>query len=162
MKRIFVFLAIIPLFFTAMSQSGSPSIEVWETNVASGNDKVDEYEISWTIGQLIGNVEGKEYSLVSPVNSSVLLDVTEDLTKQLMAVKLYPNPANEQVTVDFKKMMQNVTIVICNINGEVVLEKEYSGNSIDISTSTLSNGLYFIKAIHGAKEVAIKKVVIQH
>ncbi len=159
MKKGFLFLVVVFFYFSAISQN----VEMWEVNVASNSQQVDNMSIDWTIGQLLVDLTGDEVSLISNINSgSVLVDIKEDVEHQLMYVKLYPNPASNEVNLDFDKLVNNVKICVCNINGAVVLEKQYSGTKLSISTEQIPDGMYFIKAFDGRTEIAKQKVIIQH
>jgi hypothetical protein len=79
---------------------------------------------------------------------------------------IYPNPAGNQTTVAFNMVEKNnVTVAIYDVLGHLVstevqnntFEKGY--NTINLNTSALSNGIYYISLdVNGAKET--KKVII--
>jgi len=58
-------------------------------------------------------------------------------------VSLYPNPANNSITIE--NVMQISNISIYNTLGQKVYEDNFSKNKIIIDISNLNNGLYFLK-----------------
>jgi len=72
----------------------------------------------------------------------------------LQGVSLYPNPAGNTITLDFKGFTgQMVRTEIIDVNGQVVLKKELgsviSGTQKGITVSNLSPGNYFVKVYSG-------------
>lgn len=64
------------------------------------------------------------------------------------AVKIYPNPAKDQLTLDFGSMLnEKVVLRVSNMIGELLLEKEIPANSnrqYQLSLGELSNGSYVL------------------
>ncbi len=80
-------------------------------------------------------------------------------------VKLSPNPVLNQLQVNFKTAIaENTVIKVLNSLGQTVRKvdagKVNAGN-INISTASLSNGLYTVQLISGGKKVASQKMVKQ-
>ena len=72
-------------------------------------------------------------------------------------ISMYPNPAVDQLTVNFKKAD---FIELSNAIGEVLDTENVKGSgSIDLNTSKLSNGLYFVKLKEGQNS-SVKKLMI--
>lgn len=70
---------------------------------------------------------------------------TNDISKELNDFKIYPNPASDQITLEFKdERSKNIRIV--NAVGQVVrtlgsIKKAF----IDVSITDLEDGLYYVK-----------------
>jgi len=60
-------------------------------------------------------------------------------------VKVYPNPATENITVEH---LEGGTLSIVNVNGIVVLEQNITSDKAIIDVSRLANGVYFLKAVN--------------
>ena len=79
-----------------------------------------------------------------------------DITK----VKVYPNPASDQLTVDvnFNKE-QSLTLRLVNLLGEVVYEATYNNNDLQyvntIDVSQLPNGAYFLQVNNSTYKVEV-------
>jgi len=71
-----------------------------------------------------------------------------ELTKQLTSIQIYPNPAKDYVTFDYRlpEYMQSATITVVDITGKVILNvnlNTYEGQYL-WDTRIIKNGLYFI------------------
>jgi len=87
-------------------------------------------------------------------------------TSQSMDFLLFPNPARENVFVEFENNRLPYSIVIINTNGQTLFNNEYSnGNSTMSATgkmidiSNFNEGVYFIKILY-KDNVITKKLVI--
>ncbi len=64
--------------------------------------------------------------------------------KQVIPVKIYPNPATDNI---FVENLQDGNIVISNVNGAVVLDQIINNNKTEINISSLTPGIYIMKTI---------------
>jgi len=80
-------------------------------------------------------------------------------------IKIYPNPANHTVTIDYKFPYEtnNALIEIYNIMGHKVINQRLENNNgkININLSNLSNGLYFIIFVVNNNIVSTEKLLIE-
>jgi hypothetical protein len=61
---------------------------------------------------------------------------------------IYPNPANENITISLSKPANNVAIEVYDMYGKLLTaEVNKSGKQFDLNTSTFASGAYFIKLI---------------
>ncbi|MFK7771684.1 MAG: T9SS type A sorting domain-containing protein [Saprospiraceae bacterium] len=61
-------------------------------------------------------------------------------------VKIYPNPFSDFVFLDLEKNIAELTIEVSNSIGQILQTNQFQNISqIEIPTSTLSNGIYFLK-----------------
>ncbi len=87
---------------------------------------------------------------------------------ELPSLKVYPNPANDLVTVDLastiNKSENNATLQIMDIAGKIISKEKLSQqqSSVSVTTSTFSSGLYFavLKTTNGI--VAKNKFLVAH
>jgi len=76
-------------------------------------------------------------------------------------ISIYPNPVNDELTIDLNPDMEDVMIEITNVNGEVVLRNQYSNNkTLKLDVSVLSPGVFVVKIV-GEKGVVSAKIIIQ-
>lgn len=69
----------------------------------------------------------------------------------------YPNPAEGNVTIDFRKLDATpVRIVICNLLGQTVLSKEVNSLQETIDLSRLRTGMYQLQAFDSSKRLVYK------
>ena len=65
-------------------------------------------------------------------------------------ILVYPNPANSDISVKFKNLMENGTLKIISLTGQTVFEKQhFSGTDFSFDVSYLSAGLYLIQVSDG-------------
>lgn len=78
-------------------------------------------------------------------------------------VRVYPNPADEQVTLDFNDMATYHDVVITDVLGNIVRTFSHSDSGIlRISTADLKEGIYFIRVRNDLEWISTLKVAITH
>jgi PKD repeat protein len=73
-------------------------------------------------------------------------------------IKVYPNPANNIITIETSSLNKNEDISIYSIQGELLLQQPILLAKTNVDISTLAKGLYFIK-VKAEKGLAVKKFV---
>src|SRR5690554_675186 len=72
--------------------------------------------------------------------------LTED---EILPFYIYPNPFTNQITIDFIQNLKDVTLVLYNVNGQVI--KNQKVNQVDQTSyemkvsNSLSNGVYILE-----------------
>lgn len=59
------------------------------------------------------------------------------------SLRIYPNPANNAITVDSAKTIESIAIV--NLLGQEVISKNTNSESVTLDISSLQNGVYILK-----------------
>ncbi len=83
------------------------------------------------------------------------------------ALKVFPNPGNEMVTIDCSKYrevsQENFTLRVCDMQGRRVLEKKIRPeiDQIQLTTSIWKPGIYFFSLSEGNRLIANSKVIIK-
>lgn len=106
---------------------------------------------------------GGSNGLLLKWNPSVTLSpvgINESLISDI-SFHVFPNPANEFVTVECTTGSKVDMITVSNILGEEILSVSYKSNQSVIPVSNLPDGIYFI-SIRSEHLIATKKIVIQH
>jgi hypothetical protein len=87
----------------------------------------------------------------------------KELRKANVPVRVYPNPATDNVTVDITGFKgETVNVSIYNSSGIQVFKQTVSiGNSLAISTSAFPDGIYMIRAESETLRASQKLVVVQ-
>lgn len=85
----------------------------------------------------------------------------DEATKNDFPIKIYPNPANDFLNIQFADE-QTSLIKICNSFGKEVITKDLFGNNKlnQIQLKNLTDGIYFWKLMSGKEIKASGKVVI--
>src|SRR5690606_9454803 len=71
--------------------------------------------------------------------------------------QLYPNPANEQITIEFGNYSTKYQVEILDILGRKVFHSEIQGMGV-INTATLSLGTYLVK-IHSENKATVVRFI---
>ncbi len=74
--------------------------------------------------------------------------------------KLFPNPANESLTLDLKDLEQ-YDISIIDLLGKTILTKRNLINS-NLNVSNLNNGVYFVSISKHGRLIKTEKLIIKH
>jgi hypothetical protein len=79
---------------------------------------------------------------------SFVLDVKSfvDVDDITGSVSVYPNPAEEMITVTLSGFSQAM-MTMTDVNGKTVLQQSLNGEKTQIDLSTMAKGIYFIKII---------------
>lgn len=85
---------------------------------------------------------------------------TTDLEGNEMNILLYPNPANDLLTLQFNDVAKR-ELFIYTSNGALVYSEQFSASKKEINTSSLSSGLYFIHCVAADGSFSQKKVIIE-
>lgn len=73
---------------------------------------------------------------------------------------LFPNPAHGSITIETSYLFTNAEIHMYNTIGqEVFMKKDVYGKSIQIDTSNLENGFYFISVKNGKTTISLKFIL---
>ncbi len=139
-------------------------------DVAFDPDGITLYAITDSSGSTSGPSGTAPQTLVNPgvvmkiqytgvtLNSNAI--ETESFTFNLV-----PNPASDSFKLRFHSNYEssNVNIEIIDIQGRMVKQLKAVSSNIIISTSTFSNGLYFVKIVdESRKALRIKKLIVKH
>lgn len=123
--------------------------EVFSGNnwVAFGEDNQGELYIA-------GIVSGTIYKIVDG-------DLSTNDFEENTAVKMYPNPAKDEVIINFNSSLPE-TISIFDIQGKLVKQIEtIEENLLNISTRGINKGLYIVSFKTQTGEVTRKKLIIK-
>jgi hypothetical protein len=74
------------------------------------------------------------------------------------SIQLYPNPAQDFVTIDHLPNTGKISVV--NLLGNVVLDMPISNSKMTIDTKELAKGIYFLHISNAANETSIKKLIL--
>jgi len=75
-------------------------------------------------------------------------------------IKVYPNPASNKIIIDCNDLAKDKMISIFNIQGQVLFQKEFQQERIEIDIADYAKGIYFVK-IKTANSIKTEKLIIQ-
>jgi len=105
------------------------------------------------------------FSTSSPDTCRELTTSSLDGRSQAPGFQMYPNPANQQVTITFETPPENSQqIGVFDRTGNLITTKTTDPNTTNcqLNTSHWANGVYFIKLLNGAPADSRKLVVLDH
>lgn len=156
----------------AMNTSGNSGISIGENNSANGfwqytDGKIDDIGI-WNraltqqeITNLYNSTSTNE-CLTMTINTGVLSTNPVTYTS---TVNIYPNPANDQITIDCGNLANVVgwNIKITNMLGQEVFNQPMNTQQYVVPlNSWTGQGMYFVKISNAQNEVVnIKKIILQ-
>jgi len=87
----------------------------------------------------------------------------EELKIKNEELKIYPNPANSDITLEFSSFLnQDIEIQIFNVMGNILLsEKRFCQKSLDLAVSYLKSGIYFIRVSDESGKIYSDKLIIE-
>jgi hypothetical protein len=78
-----------------------------------------------------------------------------------LQVDLYPNPANNFVTLVSKQETEYLTIKVIDVNGKILKSEKVQTNKFIVNLELdLQNGIYFVDIVNDKNEKTVKKLVI--
>jgi hypothetical protein len=95
------------------------------------------------------------------INALISTNVGLDEPQALTEVKIYPNPANESVKIEFSIPMKTITLK--NASGQILLNQNITNQpTFFINTSSMLSGIYFIRFDTANGDSFTRKLVVLH
>jgi hypothetical protein len=100
-----------------------------------------------------------EAGMMEYMNASMegACEVAQTVVEMMPSFTLYPNPANDRVTIS--GWDANASVTISDISGRLVRQEQLRNNQIE--TAMLTDGIYVVTLTEGAKTASMR-LVIQH
>ena len=75
---------------------------------------------------------------------------TEDLTNSNSEIKVFPNPSKDRLNINFKKVHQEVQIIILDLKGRIISNQVfYNKQTVQLNNESLTPGVYLIQVKAG-------------
>ncbi|WP_299224674.1 T9SS type A sorting domain-containing protein [uncultured Psychroserpens sp.] len=124
-------------------------------------------KVGYSVGDIISNTAAIYFDFNAPVitnrfDSEFIEDALSVSEFEITNFEIYPNPANDVITVKLNEGTQNidVSLGIYDIQGKLILSRSLSEIQTDLNISNFQSGMYFVKLNTGHKEW-IKKLIIE-
>jgi len=134
----------------------------WQQNTADllniGLDK-NSYANNYMFYNVGGLWNNSQYSgawMIRPiVSENTIFLSSNDISSTF---KVYPNPASSYVKIQTNDFFNR--IILYDLNGNMLLNKIYNQNQIEISVDFLSSGIYILKVINDSGYI-YRKIIIR-
>lgn len=147
---------------------GTLSIKAQNNIVSSGGESTGPGgSVSYSVGQIFyttnpGPIGSVAQGVQQPYEISVITTIEEAREINLVCTA-YPNPAYDLLTlkVDASTTLEIQSLVyhLFDMNGNLLEGKKITGNETNISIGNLASATYFLKVVHGNKEVITFKII---
>jgi hypothetical protein len=154
-KRIMAF--IIASFITSINVLGQAGIVVTGQSVENGSGK-----ISASIGQVdYNNTSAVSGSVNEGIQQSNIITV-EIIELDSLIIKVYPNPTQDAVYVDFVSLVKPVHYSLLSTDGKMVMTNTSLNDMHNtISLSNLAQGIYYLQLFQGQALKFTHKIIKQ-
>jgi hypothetical protein len=132
----------------------------------TGNNFVANVNVTASYSQFTAIIYRNDYTVTDQSSENYSLKVqnvaaTTALTPMsgLMDIKLYPNPASEQINIE-AGIFSGLDIQIMDILGKAIYASSLQPDKQVINTSGLDNGIYFVTLKEKDKVVFIQKIIV--
>ena len=115
--------------------------------IAVGQNPTDEIRYEGTPAGRINSIVIDSAYNVSVVNTQLVnVDFTTSVNEWGMNnLKVYPNPANKQITIELGNSLNDAELKIKDVTGKIVFSKQEVENKIVVSLNHFANGVYFLE-----------------
>ncbi|MES2779261.1 MAG: T9SS type A sorting domain-containing protein, partial [Bacteroidota bacterium] len=114
------------------------------------------YKANWKVRATLGSFT--EYSEVNPIYITRSAFTSIPSVNVLQSFELYPNPASGTIFIRHSESLQTVSIL--NQLGQVVLHQTVNAQQVNVSTTLLDRGIYFVH-IKTATETITQKLFLK-
>ncbi|MDR0603387.1 MAG: T9SS type A sorting domain-containing protein [Bacteroidales bacterium] len=150
--------AIIPYRETIITYNTLPSSNI--PYQITKEKSYSFYEVRNARGEIIVKEGNAEVILKTSdkQEKNIQLGQYEEIEKRKMEMKVYPNPAEEQITITLPFYMNDdVSIDIINIMGVSVLSEQHvKGNQVKLNIHSLIAGVYIIRCTQDNKSITAR------
>ena len=137
----------------------------WASNGSTSNNG---FSVAFGGGSQVFNTAGKYFYVCTPHASlsmkgiiNVLPSTTSIAEEQLESqFSFYPNPAQDQITLELPERGNFRSLEIINQLGQIVYSKELVAKKVRLNLNQFESGIYFIKLRNG-EAVLTRKLVIE-
>ena len=104
------------------------------------------------------------YIIHDCISTQLLLEINENTIKNISDVTAYPNPATDQVKINYNVTeATEIKVEILNSMGQRLMVQNHNAiapgiHSLDIDIRSLPSGIYFVNSIAGGENIASKFV----
>jgi len=141
MKNVLTFLLLMSVIFISAQSIDRQVFATAGNSVSNANHK-----ITFTIGEpIIGTIQNNtviNQGFLAAASSSSTLAVDEQLLST--AIKVYPNPVTEKLSIDLNDVSGDAKVMIYSNTGQLLKTEKLNAQNNTINVNHLQNGLYLV------------------
>lgn len=127
-------------------------VAVAQLNGSTFTARVDDLELNTMYSVKAYAIVNQEYVYGDEVHFHTWVEGVGELERSL---KVYPNPANDRLTVEGEM----TSVQVYNTLGQCLITKQVDASSVQVDLSGLDNGIYFLRVSNNG-ETAVRKVTV--
>ena len=93
---------------------------------------------------------------ITPDDSPLSIDNPSNTLEN--SISVYPNPVVNELNINVSEQVENVTVSIYNVAGQLVINENFTNNNISVNTANLTQGVYIAKININGKISTVKFV----
>ncbi|HPL94660.1 MAG TPA: T9SS type A sorting domain-containing protein [Paludibacteraceae bacterium] len=131
-------------------------------NATGSNASGSGGSVSYSVGQVVyTNNTGTNGSVAQGVQQAYeIFTVGIKETELNIFLTVFPNPTTDYLTLSIGEFdMSNLSYQLYDMNGKLLQNEKITGNQTSIVMSNLFPANYFLRVIHGNKEVKTFKII---
>lgn len=122
--------------------------------VGTSNDKVDYIFDDLSPNEGLNYYRLKQWDNDGKYNYSNVIALSN---RNIMAIRIFPNPANNKLNIEFPETRNNYQLKLVNALGQMLIQSQ----SPSIDVSRIPNGIYSLN-IETEKENINRKIIVKH
>jgi len=103
---------------------------------------------------------GGKTTLITAEGSTLFANLKKENEMPLYQLLAYPNPAQNQITVQVPGIQEFFMAEIFDISGKLVYQKQLQNPTNHISIKEIPSGLYILKARTANQLIGVKRIII--
>lgn len=145
MKKIIILFTFLIGFLGAIAQEVVSS--------AGETQRAGRYEISWTVGEPVIETISSDSHILTQGFHQTALTVTpvNEMVISSLELKVYPNPASENVIIQLNKLDNDPLFSLFTISGQLLVRKSILESETCINLKNYSSGSYLLKISQGTQ-----------
>ncbi len=155
----YVLLLVPMLMLSARAQSIAPAV----VGGSGGFAESATLSVAWTVGQTaVATHTSPAVTLTEGFQQSYLTLIPARNHSVPFSLNLYPNPARNTVMVSLDGVEENMTLILYNLLGEVVLQQQVRGGDrlARLTVDRFPSGIYMLAAFsNNGDRLALYKIV---
>lgn len=135
---------LLILIFIAVTVGTISGQEVVATS--GDHHAIPGYAVSWTLGEpVIATGSSGSYSLTQGFHQPKLTVTSTDILAIDLNIKVYPNPAQEFVTINSEQLLENARYALFSLSGEKLMEGKIRSSTTRLNLEKMASGTYILK-----------------